>query len=662
MTTPNLPPDEPPPSAAPTAAVGAGTGDGPAARGAVIGAALLALLVVGGVAAALLIPTATAATGGASPGPDVGLTGEFGELGGTDELDASLTADGSGSPGRRMARPGPGRRTRARRRHPARRHGRVHRPTARSSSPPTAARTRTVRTDDDTARARPGNSGARATCRPASGSSSGSSGTGDAATAVAVRTPRTRVTGTVTALTGDTATVTSRRPRGDRRRRRGDPEAGGRLTSSCSPATADGTTLSAEADPGAADRRPDGPGRGGGRPGCPAVTGCRRRARTTDAAAAAQGTPGAGLGQPDVRRGASRTRAASSAVDRVAADRSPSRAYSPPSTTVAHVEQVHRAGQRDAQRPARRGERGGPAGRSSSSTSAAPAARSSASCPAACSRQPRPPQLHAGPSGSTTTCPSSPARPPAPAEQLAAEHDPGARRRCRRRRARSRAGGPPPNHSSASAARSASLPAWTASPPSRAVSSAPTATSTQRGRFGRALQPPVGTDHAGQRHAGARDRQPGLGDDLGGELGGPVQPGGRRPVAVRRRRPSAARAPRRTGRRRTRPRASTPISSAEPGRPGPVELQRVGRPPGAAAGGRQLGDAARPRSAPRPATTPCRGSSPVRGRHPGPGHRLAAGDLAAAPAPGCAAARCCCPPPGRRSPGSPPAGRARCCA
>ena len=33
-------------------------------------------------------------------------------------------------------------------------------------------------------------------------------GTGDAATAVAVLTPRTRVTGTVTALTGDSATIT----------------------------------------------------------------------------------------------------------------------------------------------------------------------------------------------------------------------------------------------------------------------------------------------------------------------------------------------------------------------------------------------------------------------------------------------------------------------
>lgn len=181
----------------------------PRGRGAVLGAALLALLVVGGVAAALLIPDGDRGDrrGFHGHGPDLGLTGEFGELSGTDELDASLSGDGPES------RDG-GWRDRSRG------GGRglgddtllvgTLTSTADGSivvTPDGGNAPRAVRTDDDTHVRGSGNAalgdlapGERVVVRV--------EGIGDAATAVAVLTPRTRVTGTVTALTGDSATVT----------------------------------------------------------------------------------------------------------------------------------------------------------------------------------------------------------------------------------------------------------------------------------------------------------------------------------------------------------------------------------------------------------------------------------------------------------------------
>lgn len=202
MTTPNTPPEPP---TAPVAR--RSRWRRPRGRGAVIGAALVALLVVAGVAAALLIP-------GHGPGrkdredfggPDIGLSGGFGEL------------DGLGGPG--PAGPDRG--------GPGRGGPRGGAPLDRGLGDdtllagtvvstadgsiiitPDGGAQRTIRTDGDTRVRGNGNTGLgdlqageRVVLRI--------SGTGEAATAVTILAPQARVTGTVTALTGDTATVTA---------------------------------------------------------------------------------------------------------------------------------------------------------------------------------------------------------------------------------------------------------------------------------------------------------------------------------------------------------------------------------------------------------------------------------------------------------------------
>lgn len=165
----------------------------PRGRALVIGAVVLAVLIVVAVVAALLIP-------GGGPGsdrdrrggPEIGLTGEFDELGG---------------------RPGPGRGDRGPRGDGT---GLLEGPVVIGSVVSTAEGTlvvtpdggtpRTLRTNDDTRVRGAGNAalgdltaGERVVVRV--------DGTGDAATALSILTPQARVVGTVTALTGTSATV-----------------------------------------------------------------------------------------------------------------------------------------------------------------------------------------------------------------------------------------------------------------------------------------------------------------------------------------------------------------------------------------------------------------------------------------------------------------------
>lgn len=164
----------------------------PRGRGAVLGAALLALLVVGGVAAALLIP----GRGDRGAPDDIGLAAETGELAG---------ADGPGR-GEGRGRGGPWGRGLG--------DDTLLAGTVVSTADGSLVVTldggaqRTIRTDDDTRVRGNGNAalgdlaaGERVVVRV--------SGTGDAATAESILTPRARVTGTVTELSGDTATVTA---------------------------------------------------------------------------------------------------------------------------------------------------------------------------------------------------------------------------------------------------------------------------------------------------------------------------------------------------------------------------------------------------------------------------------------------------------------------
>ena len=208
MSTP-LPPDPPTTPAAPQPERPTGWRRfRPRGRAGAIGAVIVAVLVVGGVVAALLVPWGHRGGPGDYRGPAVGLSGESSELGDIEGLDdGGALRDGPGrdGPGRgRGDRPG------ARglgQRHPAGRDGRldrerVTRPHSRrwrrsAPSAPTTAPACAARATPPSATWRPGE---RVVVRV--------TGTGDAATAVAVVTPRARVTGTVTALTGDSATVT----------------------------------------------------------------------------------------------------------------------------------------------------------------------------------------------------------------------------------------------------------------------------------------------------------------------------------------------------------------------------------------------------------------------------------------------------------------------
>jgi hypothetical protein len=170
----------------------------PRGRGAVIGAAVLALLVVAGVASALLLGgdgPGRGDRGGPGRGPDIGLRGDVGDL------------DDLVGPGRRGDGPGRG--------GPERGlgddlllAGTVVATTEGSLVvAPDGAQQRTVRTDDDT-RVRGGDNSALGDLAPGERVVVRVDGTGDAATAVSVLVPQARVTGTVTALAADRATVT----------------------------------------------------------------------------------------------------------------------------------------------------------------------------------------------------------------------------------------------------------------------------------------------------------------------------------------------------------------------------------------------------------------------------------------------------------------------
>lgn len=165
----------------------------PRGRAPVIGAVVLAALIVAAVVAALLIPGGgpgrdRVRDGDRRGGPEIGLTGEFDELG---------VGPGRGDRGPRGA-------------------GLLEGPVVIGSVVSTAEGTlvvtpdgaapRTLRTNDDTRVRGAGNAalgdltaGERVVVRV--------DGTGDAATALSIFTPRARVVGTVTALTGTSATV-----------------------------------------------------------------------------------------------------------------------------------------------------------------------------------------------------------------------------------------------------------------------------------------------------------------------------------------------------------------------------------------------------------------------------------------------------------------------
>ncbi|MHA6780530.1 hypothetical protein ACVGOW_05940 [Pseudonocardia saturnea] len=166
----------------------------PRGRALVIGAVVLAALIVAAVVAALLIPGGgPGRDGDRRGGPEIGLTGEFDELGG---------GPGPGGRGDRGPR-GDG-------------AGPLEGPVVIGSVVSTAEGTlvvapdggaqRTLRTNDDTRVRGAGNAalgdltaGERVVVRV--------DGTGDAATALSIVTPQARVVGTVTALTGTSATV-----------------------------------------------------------------------------------------------------------------------------------------------------------------------------------------------------------------------------------------------------------------------------------------------------------------------------------------------------------------------------------------------------------------------------------------------------------------------
>lgn len=168
----------------------------PRGRLLVIGAVVLAALVVAGVVAALLVPGGPGRGDDRRGGPGIGLTGEYEELG------PSGGPGGVGGPGRGDRGPrGEGLGDDA-----------VLVGTVVSTSDgtlvvtPDGAAQRSLRTTDDT-RVRGSGNAALGDLAPGERVVVRVDGIGDAATAVSVTTPQARVTGTVTALTGTSATV-----------------------------------------------------------------------------------------------------------------------------------------------------------------------------------------------------------------------------------------------------------------------------------------------------------------------------------------------------------------------------------------------------------------------------------------------------------------------
>lgn len=174
----------------------------PRGRGAVIGSAVLALLVVGGVAVALVIPDGgPGRDGGGRGGPEVGLSSGLADAGGLGAVDGLGAREEGGGRGGRDGL------------------GRLGDDTLLAGTvtsvgdgtlvvTPDGDTPRTIRTDDRTRVRGTGNTalgdlqaGERVVVRV--------TGAGDAATAVGILVPTARVTGTVTALAGDTATVTT---------------------------------------------------------------------------------------------------------------------------------------------------------------------------------------------------------------------------------------------------------------------------------------------------------------------------------------------------------------------------------------------------------------------------------------------------------------------
>ncbi|MFC4949403.1 hypothetical protein [Pseudonocardia sp. GCM10023141] len=185
MTTPTPPvtPPAPEPAPAPRSRL--------RSRGGVIGAVVIALVIVGGVAAALIIP---GGPGGRPPAPGVGLSSDLGPLRGPE----------GGSP-----RPGPPKGSGI--------DGWLGKDALLAGSVVSVSDgtlvvavdgggQRTLKVDDRT-RVRGDGAAALTGLKPGERVVVRVTGTGDAATAVSVMSPQARITGTVTALTGDSATV-----------------------------------------------------------------------------------------------------------------------------------------------------------------------------------------------------------------------------------------------------------------------------------------------------------------------------------------------------------------------------------------------------------------------------------------------------------------------
>lgn len=189
MTTPSAPPVPPPapPEPAP------GRRSVLRSRGGVIGAVVLALVIVGGVAAALIIPGIPGGRPG--PVPGIGLLGEQGELGPLRGGPANHPPDGKGG-GLDVALG----------------NDALLAGTVVSVGNGTlviavdGGPQRTLRTDDRT-RVRGSGAAALAGLKPGERVVVRVNGSGESATALSVMSPQARVTGTVTAISGDVATV-----------------------------------------------------------------------------------------------------------------------------------------------------------------------------------------------------------------------------------------------------------------------------------------------------------------------------------------------------------------------------------------------------------------------------------------------------------------------
>lgn len=158
----------------------------PRRRGAVAGAAVLALLVVAGVTAALVLPLGGPGHGDGRGRPGIGLLGDAGfgpGHGGRGGAEHLLRGDAAVLPGT-VVSVGDG----------------------TLVLTPDGAPQRTLRTDDRT-RVRGRDDADLGDLRPGERVVVRVDGTGDAARAVAVLVPQAGVAGTVTALDGDTATV-----------------------------------------------------------------------------------------------------------------------------------------------------------------------------------------------------------------------------------------------------------------------------------------------------------------------------------------------------------------------------------------------------------------------------------------------------------------------